>query len=459
MSISMSHLPKAERTAPAVELVTSDEDLTFEAARLQALNLQMQFAAAKEAYGAKTALALYMNPQYNTWADQWSDPVDRVILKAARGRFDGATHTYNEAWAYLAEAVNRLSCACGPEHDPANRQCPGKVTVSADTVKRRVRRWAENGVAYIQANNNRTREGSGGRMFSSSGRGGKQAGTDSPNTVTLNLGIVLKLRDGWDEVAKKRVKSVWAEPWDIRTISGKYQPRLNGDTEQTKLQGSSTPLAGVKHPNTSNSQILNESLPTNPGGTSHRTLEVEVGPPGKTQGMPKPQSPAQPGSRQWDKNPGDRNTLTFWQASKGNQVWTHDKPRPKRVPGDAKTVTLAPKESSWMWNRWPKGRPQEQLDFLRMFPSMRARMIENADQEEDRQAARRAAMRADLDRFDPIAFLVSAHRGVLVSAGVTDTEIDQRIASEWSDLDGTALANRLKNWARKAQAANDDNED
>ena len=181
-------------------------ELTPELADLHAAELRMKFAAAKEESDARTALRLYLNPQFNTWSDAFSDPVNRALLKAIRDRLDGATHAYNEAWDYISGAVERLPCACGPEHDPANRECPGKVTASADTVKRHVRKFAKYGIAQIQPNNIRTREGNGGRLFSAPGRGGNQAGTDLPNTITLNMGRVLKVQNGWDEVTRKRAR-------------------------------------------------------------------------------------------------------------------------------------------------------------------------------------------------------------------------------------------------------------
>jgi hypothetical protein len=439
-------------------------ELTFDLADLHAAELRMAFAAAKEEADSRTALRLYLNPQFNTWTDEFSDPVDRVILKAMRDRLDGATHTYNEAWEYLSGAVDRLPCACGAEHDPVNRECPGKIQASADTVKRHVRKMAKHGIAEIQANNNRIREGNGGRLFSAPGRGGKQAGTDLPNTITLNMGHVLKIRNGWDEVARKRTVQTWTEPWDARTVSTKHKPKPDDDAEQTKLHPSSTPLAGVKHPSSTpiprtlqDSNALSTSK-ANPGGSQQNDHEVEVSPPGNTQTQTqgagtKDRSPAAgPDTRrQWDKNPGDKNTVTFWVSGGQGHVWTHDKPRPKRIPSDARTTVLAPDEASFMWNRWPKGRPPEQTDFLRMWPSQRARMVENADREQDARDERRKARR-DQTQFSPDQIVMDGYREQLTGAGVSSDEIDQRIAGEWADLSRNQRVYQMKLWARSVQA-------
>ena len=103
-----------------------------------------------------------------------------------------------------------------------------------------------------------------------------------------------------------------------------------------------------------------------------------------------------------------------------------------------------------MWTTWPRGFPDDQLTFLAATPDHRARIIAGVDQEQAASNARKAAR--TVSGFDGGQILIMAFREQLHAAGVTDDQIDQRIAGEWAGLPATRLIHSMKLWALDVRA-------
>ena len=344
-------------------------------------------------------------------------------------------------------------------------------TISLPTLKKYARLWADQGGLKIiprfhetngpQLNkHNPGRLGKDGKRVGT--RGGRRFATDASNTFVVYFDTVVKGRKIRSGVRGRRAAEYWTEPWTFGQAGITLplsSPSVAGQLPCTTFNSVNTPVSTTCNPRgnpSSNMEVEVRRIPSGESPAEQRAWIESL-----RSGKQAAQSPAQPGSRRtWDKNPGDRNTVTFWQTSghgrvipKGN-VWTHDKPRPKRVPGVARTVVLTEDEASWMWHRWPKGRPPEQIDFLRMLPSHRARMIEHSDKSEEAEDARKAAVRAA--RPSAHQLVVTAYRDHLIYLGVAADEIDKKITGEWGGLKPYEVQTELRSWIRAAdpQAGN-----
>jgi len=298
--------------------------------------------------------------EFNAAVVQWSSQFASELQRLARitgNRMGWDHHEFTISWSSLQR----------------HYQAAYGETISLPTLKKHARLWADQGGLKIiprfhQANGPQLQKADPGRLGKDGKRvgtrGGKRFATEGSNTFVVDFGTVVKGRKIHTGERGRPAAEYWTEPWTFG------QAGIN-------LPLSSPSVAG-QLPRTTSNSVRTPCTTYDPGGNRANATEVEVSPAGKDRAA---RLPAQPG-RQWEQNPGDRNTVTFWVSGGKGNVWTHDNPRPKRVPGDARTVILTPDESSFMWHRWPRGFPLEQIEYLQAWPSQRRHLIESEDRAE-----------------------------------------------------------------------------
>jgi hypothetical protein len=358
-----------------------------------------------------------------------------------------------------------------------------KESISLPTLKKYARLWADQGglkiVPTYRATNGRQlqkanpdRRGEDGKHVGT--RGGYRMNTDS-NRFVVDFDIVVKSRRVFTGERGRPVTEYWTEPWTFGPASSyveESQDSTEGDVSFAgQLPVSSPSVAGQLPLTTFNSVITpfgTTSRTANPGGNVREDqTEVKVSRPVSTTGEPVPSFDSPEEQRAWIKSvregktatpsqptgtpatPGDRNVITFWKDGKGqNRIYTGDKlaaspTLANRIPGHAKRVTLQPDHAAWMWQHYGKGFPDAQMDFLAMTDALRAQVISGADGEADRKKDRAKEKQEDTRNR-----LVLLYRAQLIDIGVAAEQIDQRIATEWADLDPIKLAHQMKLWAR-----------